>query len=95
MASEERDTRIPYRLGTDQYCKFKDIDEYVHIGDFVVVKGYKIFGKTRDYCGKLSMVGYDSEGFLRFARLLYPNEIDGYYVSFDGAFRCEEVVEDV
>lgn len=94
MASYERDTRIPYRLGTDQYCKFKDIDEYVHIGDFVVVQGRKTFGRTRYYCGKLSMVGYDGEGFLRFARLLYPNEIDGYYVTFDGAFRCEEVVDD-
>ena len=93
MTSEQRDTRIPYRLGTDQYCKFKDIDEYVHIGDFVVVKRYKIFGKPRDYCGKLSMIGYDGEGFLRFARLLYPNEIDGYYVSFDGTFRCEEVFD--
>ena len=47
MTSEQRDTRIPYRLGTDQYCKFKDIDEYVHIGDFVVVKAFRVSGTER------------------------------------------------
>lgn len=37
MISAECDTRIPYRLGTDYYCKFENCDEYVHMGDLVEV----------------------------------------------------------
>lgn len=50
MASEERDTRIPYRLGTDCYCKFEGRDEYVHMGDLVAVDGNKAFREC-GYCG--------------------------------------------
>lgn len=94
MASEQRDTRIPYRLGTDHYCKFKNRDEYVHMGDFVAVDGNKALGEC-GYFGKLSGVEYNDEGFLRFVKLLYPREVYGYYVAFDGVFRyAKEIVDD-
>lgn len=94
MISEERDTRIPYRLGTGQYCKFEGRDEYVHMGDFVAVDGNKALGEC-GYCGKLSGVEYDGEGFLHSVKLLYPHEAYGYYVAFDGVFRyAKEVTDD-
>lgn len=33
--SEERDTRIPYRLGTDHCCVYEDDESYVRMGDMV------------------------------------------------------------
>lgn len=94
MTSEERDTRIPFRLGTDQYCKFEGCDEYVHMGDLVVVDGDAIFG-GRERGGELRGVEYNDEGFLNFVKLIYPHEDYGYYVVFDGAFhQAEEVTDD-
>lgn len=94
MTSDERDTRIPYRLGTNQYCKFKDRDEYVHMGDLVAVDGNKALGEC-GYCGKLSGVEYDDEGYLVFIKLNYPHEVHGYYVAFDGVFHyAKEVTDD-
>lgn len=94
MPSEERDTRIPYRLGTGDYCKFEGRDEYVHMGDLVAVNGDTIFG-GRERCGRLRGVEYNDEGFLSFVKLVYPHEAFGYYVVFDGAFhQAEEVTND-
>ena len=91
MANEERDTRIPYRLGTDSFCKFEGTDEYVHMGDFVVVD--RIF-EARKRCGKLRGVEYNDEGFLNFVKLVYPHEVYGHYVVFDGVFRRAEATDD-
>lgn len=91
MISNERDTRIPYRLGTDQYCKFEGSDEYVHMGDLVTVDGDAIFG-GRERRGKLCGVEYNDEGFLNFVKLTYPHETYGHYVVFDGAFHQVEAV---
>lgn len=91
MASEERDTRIPYRLGTNNFCKFESCDEYVHMGDFVVVD--RIF-EVRKRCGKLRGVEYNDEGFLNFVKLACPHEVYGRYVVFDGVFRRAEVTDD-
>ena len=89
MTSDERDTRIPFRLGTDQYCKFEGCDECVHMGDFVVVeRGFE----ERKRCGKLCGVEYNDEGFLNFVKLTYPHETYGHYVVFDGAFHQAETV---
>lgn len=91
VPSDERDTRIPYRLGTDQYCKFEGSDEYVHMGDLVTVDADMIFGRI-ERCGKLLGVEYNDEGFLNFVKLIYPYEDYGYYVAFDGAFHQAEAV---
>lgn len=94
MASEERDTRIPYRLGTDCYCKFEGREEYVHMGDLVAVDGNKALREC-GYCGKLSGVEYNDEGYLVFIKLNYPHDVCGYHVAFDGVFRyAKEVVDD-
>lgn len=91
MPSEERDTRIPYRLGTNGFCRFEGCDEYVHMGDFVVVD--TIF-EVRKRCGRLRGVEYNDEGFLSFVKLACPHEAYGYYVVFDGVFRRAEVTDD-
>lgn len=91
MISNERDTRIPYRLGTDWYCKFDGSDEYVHMGDLVAVSADTILGR-RELCGKLRGVEYNDEGFLNFVKLTYLYEDYGYYVIFDGTFHQAEAV---
>ena len=93
VASDERDTRIPYRLGTDSYCKFKGRDEYVHMGDFVAIDGNKVLGEC-GYFGKLSGVEYNDEGYLVFVKLNYPHDVRGYYVAFDGVFHYAKEVTD-
>lgn len=94
MVSYERDTRIPYRLGTDRYCKFRGRDEYVHMGDFVCVdQDTGCLGRFQ-YCGELCGVEYDGEGFICAVKLLYPDKVYGYYVAFDGAFYHAEKVSD-
>ena len=94
MISDERDTRIPYRLGTGQYCKFEGRDEYVHMGDLVAVDEDSVFMKACGYCGELGGVEYDGDGFIRFVKLLYPGKAYGYYVAFDGAFHYAERVDE-
>lgn len=93
MIGEERDTRIPCRLGTNEFCKFEGRDEYVHMGDLVAIDGNKALREC-GYCGNLSGVEYDGEGFICFVKLLYPGKVYGYYVAFDGIFRYAEVVTD-
>lgn len=96
MASEQRDTRIPYRLGTDQYCKFEGRDEYVHMGDLVAVNRWTTpgFVSAVGYLGRLCGVEYDAEGSICGVSLLFPNENYGYRVDFDGVFHHAKVVTD-
>ena len=94
ISDEEHDTRIPYRLGTDSFCKFEGSDDYVHMGDLVAVDGDTIFGR-RERCGRLRGVEYNDEGFLNFVKLAYPHEAYGHYVVSNGVFhQAEEVTND-
>lgn len=94
MTSYERDTRVPYRLGTNNFCKFKGRDEYVHMGDLVAVDKNTAFGSSDGYCGELCGVEYDGDGFICGVSLLYPNSVFGYCVGFDGVFHYATRVSD-
>lgn len=94
MTSYKRDTRIPYRLGTDDYCKFEGRDEYVRMGDLVAVNKATMFWDTLGYLGRLCGVEYNAEGSLCGVSLLFPHESYGYRVAFDGVFHHAKVVAD-
>ena len=94
MLSHERDTRIPYCLGTDQYCKFYGCDEYVHMGDLVTIFTYPRSEDHYDYCGNLSGVKYDSHGFISEVTITPPGVIFDFNVAFDGFFRHATKVEE-
>lgn len=95
MTSDERDTRIPYRLGTDHYCKFKNRDEYVHIGDLVVVYQGADGDGTLPYFGYLFGVKYDDTGSICDVTLRTLDESRDFCVACDGAFYyATEVADD-
>ena len=95
MTSEERNTRIPYRLGTGDYCKFKNRDEYVHMGDLVAVYQDADGDGTLPHFGYLCGVGYRFDGFIHSASLLTLDRRRSFNVSCDGDFYCAtEVVAD-
>ena len=86
MISAERDTRIPYRLGTDYYCKFENCDEYVHMGDLVEVGEDRYDGPVL-YTGELLYVEYGSDGFISLVRIDCPSdESECVCVDCEGVF---------
>lgn len=95
MTSEERDILIPYRLGTNNFCKFKNKDEYVHMGDLVAVYQYAEGGGTLPHFGYLCGIGYRFDGFMRDASLLTLDRRRVFNVSCDGNFYyAKEVTDD-
>lgn len=86
MVSEERDTRIPHRLGTDHYCEFEDRDEYVHMGDLVVVYRDAYGGGSAPDFGYLCGVEYDGAGFISGVALFSLDKSCRYDVTCDGVF---------
>lgn len=94
ISDKMRDTRIPYRLGTDQYCEFEDCDEYVHMGDLVDVCEDTYNGDSRIFSGYLSGVSYDYDGFISEVTLSTLDKSHGFDVAYDGVFyRAAEVEE--
>lgn len=87
MTSKERGMRIPYALGTDQYCTFEGSDNYVHMGDFVEVYAYPNWRCARPYRGSLSGVKYDRFGYISEVTVSPLGEIFDYNIAFDGFFR--------
>lgn len=84
--SYERDTRIPYRLGTDHYCEFEDDGGFVHMGDTVEVCEDCYDGQF-SCTGKLLYVEYGSDGFITLVRVSCPSdENDCVCVDCDGVF---------
>ena len=83
--SEEWDMRIPYRLGTDQYCEFENCDEYVRMGDTVEVCEDCYDGQFL-YTGKLLYVEYGSNGFISFVRICPSDENECVCVDCEGVF---------
>lgn len=91
MPSDERDTRIPYRLGTGDYCKFEGSNEYVHMGDLVEVYSHPNWRDACPYCGNLSGVKYGRFGCISEVTLSPSGEIFDYNIAFDGFFyACDE-----
>lgn len=94
-AVDERDTRIPYRLGTSDFCKFKNRDEYVHMGDLVAVYTDADDDGALPHFGYLCGVGYRFDGFMRVVTLLTLDRRRSFDVSCDGAFYyAMEVADD-
>lgn len=74
FTSEEWDTRIPYRLGTDYYCKFENCDEYVHMGDLVEVGEDRYDGPV-SYTGELLYVEYGIDGFISLVSIISSSDV--------------------
>lgn len=95
MISDERDTRIPYCLGTDHYCEFEDCDEYVHMDDFVVIYQDTYAGDSCSFSGYLCGVRYGRGGFISEAALFTPEKGIDFDVACDGVFyHTMEVTDD-
>ena len=81
-----RDTRIPYRLGTDNYCVFGYDGDYVHMGDMVEVFWDTLWGE-RSCVGWLCSVDYGEDGFVTGAFLRdEDDEEDALFVPCEGIF---------
>lgn len=79
--SSERDTRIPYRLGTDHYCTYEDEgDEIcVRMGDMISHFYGTPFGEI-EIDGELCAVRYGEDGFI--------DAVSVYVEGEDRAFDC-------
>lgn len=94
MTSEERDTRIPFRLGTNNFCKFEGRDEYVHMGDLVKIYAHPYQKDPYSYCGNLCGVEYDGDGFIRSISLYFDDAGGLCFVDFGGAIYHAEAIND-
>lgn len=94
MASER--VRVPYRLGTDDYCTYEGEGEesYVHMGDMVAVC-YETYVGNCKCSGELGYVMYSCDGFIDSVTLFPSEDSDGVEVPCEGMFyRMEEVDDD-
>lgn len=85
FTSDERDTRIPYRLGTDHYCVYEDDESYVHMGDMISCAYDTPFGGI-DLNGELCSVRYGEDGFIDAVSVYIANEDRGFDYPSDGVF---------
>lgn len=91
--SDERDTRIPYRLGTDHYCTYEDDESYVHMGDMICHVYDTPFGEL-ECNGELCTVRYDEGGFINAVSVYVSGKEMVYDVPCDGAFYRMKVGSD-
>lgn len=63
MSSDERRTRIPYRLGTDQFCEYEEGGGEVCMGDMVTVRSDTYKGEV-EHSGKLIYATYEWLGYI-------------------------------
>lgn len=96
--SNERDTRIPYRLGTDHYCTYEDDGSYVRIGDMIShfyetpfsevgiggVVSVRYVGVEID--GELCSVRYGEDGFIDAVSVYVEGEEMNFDCPCDGVF---------
>lgn len=91
--SKQRDTRIPYRLGTDHYCTYEDDGSYVRMGDmishfyetpFSEVGSVRYVGVEID--GELCSVRYGEGGFIDTISVYVAGEGMDYDVPCEGVF---------
>ena len=85
--SEERDTRIPYRLGTDHYCTYEDEGEeaYVRMGDMVSHVYDMPYGGV-EIDGELCSVRYGEDGFIDAVSVYVAGEDRDFDCPCDGVF---------
>ena len=94
MASKERDMRIPYRLGTNRFCKLEGRDEYVHMGDLVAAYSGTRNDNSLPYFGELCGVKYGEDRFIYGVTLFSFDRSYKYDVDCNGVFHHAEVVTD-
>ena len=86
MTSEERRVRVPYRLGTDQFCVYEEDGGMVCMGDMVTV------GES-ECSGELCYVKYDWEGYID-SVTLFPRgercEVEVYFPGDTVFYRMED-----
>ena len=88
--SDKWDTRIPYRLGTDQFCEFEEDGSYVHMGDMVSCYLDTPFGEV-EIGGELCAVCYGEDGFIDYVSVYVGGKERGFDCPNDGVFfRMEE-----
>lgn len=85
MTSDERDTRIPYRLGTDHYCVYEDDESYVRMGDMVSFTVDTPFSES-EFSGELCSVRYDGSGFIDAASVYVFGEDRIFDIQCNGVF---------
>lgn len=83
--SEERDTRIPYRLGTDHYCTYEDDCSYVRMGDMIWHVYDTPFGEI-ELKGELCSVRYGEGGFIDDISVYVAGKEMNYDVPCEGVF---------
>lgn len=81
----ERDTRIPYRLGTDHYCVYEDDESYVRMGDTVSFAVDMPYSEV-EFSGELCSVRYDGDGFIDAASVYVPGEDRIFDIPCEGVF---------
>lgn len=83
--SKKRDTRIPYRLGTDHYCTYEDDGSYVRIGDMISHLYDTPFGEI-ELKGELCSVRYGEGGFIDTISVYVAGKEMNYDVPCEGVF---------
>lgn len=83
--SDERDTRIPYRLGTDHYCTYEDDGSYVRMGDMVSHVYDMPYGGV-EIDGELCSVRYGEDGFIDAVSVYVAGEDRDFDCPCDGVF---------
>lgn len=95
--SSEWDTRIPYRLGTDQFCEFEDDGSYVRMGNMVTVCWDSYAGGTyqeSECSGELVSVRYDWNGFIDSVSVLPDSDSAEVECPCEGVFHRMEDAHD-
>ena len=80
--------RVPYRLGTDHFCKYEDDGSPVLMGDMVTVVVPTYDGTDCEESGELSSVRYGGDGFIQCVSL-YRKVASGFEMERD--VLCEDV----
>mgnify|MGYP007048984910 CR=1 FL=1 len=83
--SEERRVRIPYRLGTDNYCVYEEDGGEVCMGDTVAVCSDTYNGDV-EHSGKLIYVTYEWHGYIDSVILETDLDSETIECSCDGVF---------
>lgn len=85
--------RVPYRLGTDDYCIYGNENNYVHMGDMVTVC-YETYAGEDECSGELRYVRYGWDGFIDSVALFQSKDSVEVEVMCDGTFYRMEVADD-
>ena len=85
LTREERDTRIPYRLGTDHYCTYEDDGSYVRMGD-MISHFYETPFSEVGIDGELCSVRYGEDGFIDAVSVYVEGEERDFDCPCEGVF---------